>query len=264
MTSYQIHFQRRPDRIAVIGDVHGCIEEFKELLAALQWLSLDAIYCAGDLINRGPDSNAVVEECIARKIVTIRGNHEDSILSHRKGWVERGVLPKNPIKAATVQQLSPAAWEYLASTQKMLIRDDEKLVVVHGGLWPKIEWWKQPINVIRAQLIDPSNLEKTRWWGQDAPEHKCGKTEEESYAEGFRRWYELYDHEYTVVYGHSVWHQPRIHQNPGSGPTIGVDTGCVFGGSLTAAIVMGGQISFVSVKAKKQWHKSARQRIYAP
>ena len=50
-------------RIAIFGDCHGCPEELKQLVGALSWLSLDAIFSTGDLVDRGPDSGAVVDFC---------------------------------------------------------------------------------------------------------------------------------------------------------------------------------------------------------
>ena len=87
--------------------------------------------------------------------------------------------------------------------------------------WPNYALYEQPLNVVRAQLIHPSDVGRTRWWGKDATMHKCKKTEEESLKEGFQRWYRLYDYkDYDCVYGHSVFYQPFIHQREGFGRTV--------------------------------------------
>jgi diadenosine tetraphosphatase ApaH/serine/threonine PP2A family protein phosphatase len=162
-------------------------------------------------------------------------------------------LPRNPEKARTVSQMTDEDYEVIRDLPNLAIFDDLKLIVVHAGLWPKKEWWRQPHNVIRAQMIRPP-ADKTRWWGPEAAQHKDGKSEDDSRKEGYERWYRLYDHEYDVVYGHSVFAQPNIQQNPGAGMTIGIDTGCCFGGALTAVIMDGSRKPyFISVKAKKIW-----------
>src|ERR1019366_1482961 len=91
----------------------------------------------------------------------------------------------------------------------------------------------------------------SRWWGEMAVKHKSGKSEEQNYAEGYRRWYSVYDLPYDCVYGHSVFVQPHVHQNPGAGRTIGIDTGNVFGGTLTAAIMSEKPLHFISVPPNK-------------
>ncbi len=68
---------------------------------------------------------------------------------------------------------------------------------------------------------------------------KKGVTEEQHYAQGWRRWYELHDHPYRVVFGHTVFqHGPLIYKpGPGIGECIGIDTGAHFCGQLTAIIL---------------------------
>jgi len=122
----------------------------------------------------------------------------------------------------------------------MHVFDDVGLVLVHGGLLPRLSFHQQPplINC-RAQMIDPKDpLTKQRWWGGDANRQpRVGKTEKQNREDGYVRWYEAYDGEYDCIYGHSVMGlEHYIHQNEGCGKTIGIDTGSCFGGNLTALI----------------------------
>ena len=72
-------------RTIVIGDVHGCADEFEELLQALELKSDDRILQVGDLINRGPDSSRVLELARDYRIEAILGNHEWRLLTaHRE------------------------------------------------------------------------------------------------------------------------------------------------------------------------------------
>jgi hypothetical protein len=238
-------------RVAAIGDVHACLDELIELYNRLQWLSLDDIWCLGDLIDRGPDSGGVVAFLRENKIPSVRGNHDDSICNHYRRLKKTGLYPKNSEKKRTLEQLSAADYEYLNSLPPLHVFDDIGLILVHGGVWPDIPLYAQPKNVIRAQLVKPGHYDGCRWWGKDATLHRCKKTEAESYAEGWRRWYHVYDYEYDCAFGHSVFNQPMVHQNKGLGRTVGLDQGSVFGGSITAGIFDGGEPFFVSIRVRK-------------
>lgn len=239
-------------KIAAIGDIHGCIEELEVLLERLEWLSLDEIWTLGDIVDRGPDSGACVALLREKNISSILGNHEESILKHYKRVALGGPAPSNADKARTVSQLKEPDWQYLMSLPTLHVMDDLNLVLVHGGVFPGIPLYKQPQNVVRAQMIHPNRPGDCRWWGKDSIMHKSGRTEEQNRAEGYHRWYEIYDGEYDVVYGHSVFSQPYIHQNKGCGKTIGIDTGSCFGGMITAGIFdTSRKPFFVSVKSEK-------------
>jgi diadenosine tetraphosphatase ApaH/serine/threonine PP2A family protein phosphatase len=240
-------------RVACIGDVHGCIEEYLELLSKLEWLSLDEIWSLADLVDRGPDSGAVVKTTRSR-IKSIGGNHDYTMVGHYERWLKTGEVPKNADKARTLSQLSKEDYEYLRDLPRLHVIDDLDLVLVHGGLWPSTELWRQPYNVIRAQMIHPGQGDNSRWWGNKAHFHKSGKTEAENVAEGWARWYHIYNLPHRVAFGHSVFAMPKEHQNEGAGLTVGVDTGCCFGGSLTAAIFDNSpRPTYLSVRAKKEW-----------
>lgn len=193
------------------------------------------------------------------------GNHEDSII---RLWDKKETfdLEKDPRKhkMLTLSQLDAKQVEWMRNLPKLHVFDDSGLVLVHGGLFPGRPLYEQPRNVIRAQLIHPSKKFKegdVRWWGVDAVKHRSKKTEEESRAEGYVRWYEVYDGEEDVAYGHSVFVQPFVHQNKGKGRTIGVDTGNVFGGVLTAVIHGEASLYFVSVPPKRVYCEDKQEKF---
>lgn len=75
-------------RLVVIGDVHGCIEELEALLARVRLVASDRVVFLGDLVDRGPESAAVVR--LARTVCAARlgstcllGNHEMKLLRRR-------------------------------------------------------------------------------------------------------------------------------------------------------------------------------------
>lgn len=74
-------------RILVVGDVHGCLEELKELLSLCKY---DEMQCTlifvGDLVNKAPYSAEVVQFVRSlRNAYCVRGNHDDTALSHILG-----------------------------------------------------------------------------------------------------------------------------------------------------------------------------------
>lgn len=240
-------------RLAAIGDPHGCIDELVRLYRALEWHSLDQIWGLGDLVDRGPESGEVVSFYREKKISSVLGNHEESILGHWKRKLAGQPPPKNPDKRRTLEQLSAEDFAYLEQCPRFHVVDALNLILVHGGLWPELPLHRQPDNVVRAQMIHPDQVGRSRWWGPAAATLKF--SEEQSRAQGWRRWYEFYDHPQRCVYGHSVYAQPFLHQNEGAGTTYGIDTGSCFGGSLTAALFSSPTEDpiFLSVKARTAW-----------
>src|ERR1700744_2588369 len=142
-------------KIAVISDPHGCINEFRRVVNQLEWLSLDEIWTVGDLVDRGPSSSGVIDICINKGIKSVLGNHEDSILSHYDRVSRGGNLPYNADKTRTLSQLEPRHYEYIKNLPPIHVVDDLGLIIVHGGIWPKLPLYKQPHSVCRAQMIHP-------------------------------------------------------------------------------------------------------------
>lgn len=247
--------------ICVIGDIHGAIDELKELHLSLKSLGLTNIWCVGDIVDRGPDSTGCIRYCIENNIKSVLGNHDESICNHYRNFRLTGKLPYNQDKLLTLSQFQSSSdgehlYNWLNELPPLQVFDSEKLILVHGGLWPNLPLHKQPHNIIRTQMVCPQYPGATRWWGEDAKYSKSGKTEDQSRSEGWERWYRLYDFDYTTIYGHSTWAQPFIHQNLGFGKTIGIDTGTSFGGTLTACIYSKDSPEFfISVKNKKIYYK---------
>ena len=72
--------------IIIVGDIHGCLEELRDLLCKCNY---DPITCTailvGDLVNKGPHSVEVVKFVRSENIHCVRGNHDDTALSHALG-----------------------------------------------------------------------------------------------------------------------------------------------------------------------------------
>ena len=61
-------------RLIAIGDIHGCYQEFTELLERLELTKDDQLILLGDLVNRGPDSSKVIELARANRAISLLGN----------------------------------------------------------------------------------------------------------------------------------------------------------------------------------------------
>jgi hypothetical protein len=250
-------------RIAVIGDIHGCYEEFQELVDALKWHSVDEIWTVGDLVDRGPSNAKTIDICLNNNIKSVCGNHEDSILSLKKRAVDGIIKIKNQEKQRTLDELEEKHWDYIKALPYLHIDDKLGLIIVHGGVWPKIPIYKQPVGVCRAQMIHPDKPGALRWWGKEAENSYGSKTEEQSKLEGWSRWYKLYDYKEDIIFGHSTFAQPMVYQPKNSGKCIGIDTGSCFGGSITACVYdSSGKFYFVSVKSKKVYFKDTKRSFW--
>ena len=243
-------------RIATMGDLHGSISTLTEIYSALEWECLDEIRHTGDIVDRGEDSHAVIQFLKEHNINGVCGNHEESILSHynRVNFCH-GHTPRNPEKKRTLEQITTEDVEYLKSLPYIHIDDEAETVFVHGGVWPELPWGKQPTNVCRTQLIHSNFAGATRWFNV----HHDGTTEEEHVRAGWARWYHKYDHEYHVVFGHTVFKDgPMVYRNEGCGYCIGVDTGANWSGTLTAVIMP--DLKFIQTGERNEKEKMGSDR----
>jgi diadenosine tetraphosphatase ApaH/serine/threonine PP2A family protein phosphatase len=217
-------------RLIAVGDIHGCHKEFEDLIDRLGLEKDDRLILLGDLINRGPDSGKVVE--LAREYATasLLGNHELRHLNYRR-TDDPSHLKKYDY--ATMEQLRGKDWDYLES-MKLTYEDEETGVVfVHGGFLPGRPWQKQPARVVtRIQVV-----------GKDGEPHKRSEMPDAPY------WSELWVGPPFVVYGHTP--RPEVARTKW---TLGIDTGCVLGGHLTAYILPEKRI--VQVKARERYFGS--------
>ena len=63
-------------RTIVIGDIHGCADEFRALLKEVKFVKgEDKLVLVGDLVAKGPKSTEVIDTAIEYNAVSVRGNH---------------------------------------------------------------------------------------------------------------------------------------------------------------------------------------------
>ncbi len=214
-------------RNIVIGDVHGCLAELIDLLAKLAPARDDQLIFLGDLVNRGPDSHGVVS--LVRSLpnaLSLLGNHEQRLLQYRK---EREPKILKDYDWETVRQLDEQDWKYLQGMKLTYSLPEFQTVCVHGGFLPNLPWDKQGADIVtRIQVIDNEGNPRKR---TEAP---MG-----------RDWADEWEGPPFVVYGHSP--RPDVHRRPWS---LGLDTGCVYGGYLSACILPEREIVQVAAHAK--------------
>lgn len=243
-------------RIGFIGDIHGCIDELRELHRLLVLEGVDEVWCTGDYVDRGPDSEAVIQYCIEHNIRGVCGNHDSVIRELNAFWVSGGKTKfptRSEDKQRTLSQLSPSSIKYLEQLPWLAVFDDLNTVLVHGGLFPHIPLYEQLKHghmLCRLQLIRRWDYQETRWFNID----RKGRTEEQNRQERFHRWYHLYDGPQNIVFGHSVFPEPLVYQNENCGTCYGIDQGGVFGGSLTGLILP--DVKFISVPCIDTYNNS--------
>jgi serine/threonine protein phosphatase 1 len=214
-------------RLIAVGDIHGCHKEFADLIDKLDLRKDDRLILLGDLINRGPDSGKVVELAREYATVSLLGNHELRHLNYRR-TDDPSHLKKYDY--ATMEQLRGKDWDYLEN-MKLTYEDEELGVVcVHGGFLPDRPWQKQPARIVtRIQMVDKDGQPRKRAEAPDAP-----------------HWSELWEGPPFVVYGHT----PR-EEVARTKWTLGIDTACCMGGSLTAYVMP--ERKLVQVKARERY-----------
>lgn len=239
----------RPDLAGpfdVIGDVHGCITELRELLRELGYRSRPddpapahpdgrmAVF-VGDLGDRGPDSPAVfalvMEMVAAGSALCVQGNHDAKLARALAG---RDVMRTHGLDV-TMRQLAnepsefvARLWHFVATLPSHLVLDGARLVVAHAGL--------------RAELHG-TDTRSTRAFALFGP--TTGKIDEYGLPARID-WAAKYSGAPLVVYGHTPTRRPREINN-----TSCIDTGCVFGGSLTSLRYP--ERVYVSVAARREY-----------
>jgi protein phosphatase len=245
----------------IIGDIHGCFTELKILLGKLNYqlsaresktetgkLLYYDIQCpenhrlifVGDLTDRGDNSPEVLKVVMSAvrsgKAFCVQGNHDFKLLQKLSG---KNVKVSHGLEI-TLAQLANEKAEFLADVEQFLenlaahyVFDEGKLVVAHAGL--REEMHNRSSGAIRNFCL----------YGETN-----GETDE--YGLPVRiNWAADYKGKAMVVYGHTPMLESRWQNN-----TINIDTGCVFGGMLTALKYP--EKKLMAVKAKKLYYESPR------
>lgn len=214
----------------IIGDVHGCISELIMLLEKLGYKinkendsykitsNGRKLLFVGDLVDRGPDSVEVlrlVMEMVKTNIaLCVPGNHDAKLMRKLKG---RDVKLNHGL-AETIAQLEKESPEFREKVKTFIdnlishyVFDKGNLVISHAGIKENMQG--RGSKTIRAFCLYGETTGETDEFGLPVRHN----------------WAINYNGKSTVVYGHTPVVQPEWLNN-----TLNIDTGCVFGGKLTA------------------------------
>jgi len=212
-------------RTIVIGDIHGCYDELAALLDKVGVGADDSVIATGDLIVKGERNRSVLDLFMSDvRFSAVLGNHDRAILRYWRGETAK-LKPKQEICRQELEEEDGRERyaAYLASLPTMIEAGAHHLVV-HAGVRPGV--------ARSAQSIE--DLTELRTLGDD-------RTDREGVP-----WYEVYDGEQTVLFGHWPQAVPRRGRR-----AIGLDTGCVYGYHLTAYILETGE--FAQIKARRAY-----------
>jgi predicted phosphodiesterase len=217
-------------RTYIIGDIHGCAEELEQLLDTIQPAPEDSILAVGDLINRGPDSARVLQLARLHGITPVIGNHEARFIAASRGKPRKYLRNGD---ARSFQQLDEVDFAWIRRWPHVIECANLNALIVHGGFAPFLEWQKNaPEVVTRIQVLTRKLVPAKR-----------------SEAPTGRPWADLWEGPQHVYYGHTPRAQVLLHPF-----ATGLDTGCVYGGHLSAICLPEGQL--FQVKARRQYLKS--------
>jgi serine/threonine protein phosphatase 1 len=206
-------------RTIIIGDVHGCFDELETLLARVRATDSDRVVLAGDVTRKGPASDRCIELCLRSKVRAILGNREAALLKRAArplpwwaaGGANRRVLRRPDLIAEITR------WPLFFDFPEIGV------VTIHAGVLPNSERFS-PALVSRDAALHLRYVRR----GEDGQWTMVPKGKQQP---GDPFWSEIWSGDRTIVYGHTPWQEPKIDAK-----AIGIDTGCVYGGQLTAAV----------------------------
>lgn len=192
-----------------------------ELLDRIVPTADDLIVSTGDIVRKGPQPERCLELWQARGYHAVIGNNEEKVLEDRS-FVHR-----------------PDLIEFISRWPLVVDVPALNITVVHGGLYPGMPVEEEAISRAAADVV------RLRWIRHENGQwRRAGKSKE---RDEDVLWSEVWDGPRTVVYGHTPLREPRVDRY-----AIGLDTGCVYGGWLTAAI-HDGQWRFERVRARRKY-----------
>jgi len=265
-----------------IGDVQGCYRQLKELLMKLNFKSdKDRLWFAGDIVNRGPDSLKVIRfiRSLEGNAITVLGNHDLHLLALAHGFGKQS--KKDTLQPILKANDSDAILSWLSHQPLVHYQQKHHVCLVHAGIYP--QWSLAEIlnyNTEMQTILQGNHAsfffenmygDKPSKWANDLSgwdrlrfitncftrmryiNNDLKLKLKEKGAPGkqdasIHPWFEFerVEKELNIVFGHwSTLSNPQIeHLYP-------LDTGCLWGGELTALKISKKLKKFISVKCPK-------------
>ncbi|KFM58494.1 Bis(5'-nucleosyl)-tetraphosphatase, symmetrical, partial [Stegodyphus mimosarum] len=229
-------FLEKFDEILLIGDVHGCYDELKILLETNKAEKEKTLkICVGDLVNKGPKSQEVLNLFRnSNSMFSVRGNHDEVVL--REYLNSRDPNYRLKENNTWIKNLSLEDIEYIKQLPFTISLPSLNAIIVHAGLVPGQPLEKnKPYDMIHMRnLVDVDYF----WEG--------GLLPTENTTEG-KPWASLWHGPQHVYFGHDAKRMLQKYSY-----ATGLDTGCVYGNWLTGLFISGPREgNFVQVKALK-------------
>ena len=224
-------------QVLIIGDIHGCRDELKELLLAFAYDPASmTVILVGDLVNKGPLSVETVKFVREQKFHCVLGNHDVSALQ-RVFASKRG--EEIPSKYSYVRRLSEEDIEWYRALPFTITLPEFNAIVTHAGLIPGVPLHQQSVfsmtkmrNILRHEHGELESLERD--------------TDGENWATYWRTPPHVY-------YGHDAKRGLQKHEF-----ATGLDTGCYKGRELTGVLLPSRE--FRSVPAKHVYVDKAEKK----
>lgn len=231
----------------IIGDIHGCRAELETLLAQLgydlgthQHPDGRKVIFLGDLVDRGPDIPGVLRIVMpmveAGTALCVPGNHEMKLLRKLRGkdvQITHGLAESLAQLEHEPPEFIKALTDFIDGLVSHYVLDDGKLVVAHAGMKESM------------QGRGSGKVRDFALYGETT-----GETDEFGFPVRYN-WAAEYRGRAMVVYGHTPVPEPEWLNG-----TINIDTGCVFGGRLTALRYP--EKELVSVPAERTWCQATK------
>ncbi|MFH5806372.1 polynucleotide kinase-phosphatase [Alienimonas sp. DA493] len=237
----------------LIGDIHGCLEELRELLHALGYRPAgDAGFAhperrkavfLGDLCDRGPDSPGVFRTalamCAAGEAYAVPGNHDAKLLRALRGknvrrthGLEETLTQFDSLPDSQRESLRESVTQFLEDLPSHLVLDEGRLIAAHAGLPEGMHG--RAGGAVREFCL----------YGDTT-----GRLTEEGFPERLD-WAADYGGAAAVAHGHVAVNAAVWRNN-----VLNLDTGCVFGGRLSA--LRWPEREIVSVPARRTHYERA-------
>jgi len=211
----------------------------------------DVLVQVGDLIDRGPDPKGAVALAMENEALLVLGNHEEKMLRWRRNEGRRQKDPsrKNMMQRPPEKRISE--WASLSEEETAYLRAAPPLrliadgwIAVHAGIEPKFSLGEQK----------EDRLVRVRYVSNDGEMvgYKHGNLDQPA---GTVPWMEKYEGKENVVYGHAVHSLTNPREDivaKTNARCVGIDTGCCYGGHLTAMVLTTAGYEFAKVKARME------------
>lgn len=248
-------------RYIIIGDVHGCLEELKILLAKANLRKDDCLIFVGDLIDKGPNSVGVVKHIyeLSKKfqVILIEGNHDEKF----NRWVEHyknessiaNEMSNTVLFHEIFTELLDDEIEFMQNCVRYFRIEEYNYLIVHAGIPFDLE--ELPNNIDEVKNYSGKIKRKFELLLRlrfDTPEGKFVRLDMQSSEDYF--WAERYDGRFgKVIFGHTAYEEnmgPQFYNN-----AVGIDLGVAYGGHLCALVINNGNDEYFTVKAKASYFK---------